>query len=50
MGRLHCVHLLLLVVLDCCVIVPMRRMVHHYVFVPDVGRRLLVALVVAEGH
>ena len=49
-GGLHSVHLLLLMVLDRCVIVAMRRVMHHYVLVTNVWRRLLVALVVAECH
>ena len=48
-GGLHSVHLLLLMVLDRCVIVAMRRVMHHYVLVTNVWRRLLVALVVADG-
>ena len=50
MGRLHGVHLLLLVVLDRRMVVTMRWVMHHYVLVPDVGRALLVALIVAECH
>ena len=49
-GRLHSVHLLLLVVLNRRMVVTVRWVVHHYVFVTDVGRALLVALVVAECH
>ena len=49
-GRLHGVHLLLLVVLNRRMVVTVRWVVHHYVFVTDVGRALLVALVVAECH
>lgn len=47
-GALHGVQLLL--VLDRSMVVPMRRVVHHHVLVPDVGGALLVTLVVAEGH
>lgn len=49
-GRLHGVHLLLLVVLDRRMVVAVRWVVHHYVLVANVGRALLVALVVAECH
>ena len=49
-SRLHSIQLLL-VVLHVCVIVTMGRVVLHYnVFVADVGRALLVTLVVAECH
>lgn len=50
MGRLHGVHLLLLMVLNRRMVVSMRWVMHHYVLVSDVGRALLVALVVAECH
>lgn len=49
-SRLHSIQLLL-VVLHVSVIVTMGRVVLHYnVFVADVGRALLVTLVVAECH
>ena len=49
-SRLHSIQLLL-VVLHVSVIVTMGRVVLHYnVLVADVGRALLIALVVAECH
>lgn len=41
---------LILVMLDCRMVVPMRWVMHHHVLVPNVRWRLLVALVIAEGH